>query len=148
MTPRLRYRKDWDWEPNDEITQPTEVDGQEPSSEEAPPVGQSWLSNAAVIASLPDARLRGAIAHHRAMLLTMETELRARGLTGRGPVEIYRPSMFDLTNQTGRSRSDVYPQRRAGARRRTGPAKTSQVTLTPRQMLDALAALMKLKGGT
>jgi hypothetical protein len=83
--PRLRYKKDYEglshelqreastWEePTDEIL----------TSEGERPSGQSWLSNAVIIASLEDKKIRQQLDYHKTMVRFLEGELLAR-LAGR-----------------------------------------------------------------
>jgi len=96
MTPRLRTRRDFNWEPTNEDFpearsplasdaesehtgytgytgyEVTDVNGANGTS------GSSWLSNAAVIASIPDDKLHSTLQRYRSLVRLLEQEISAK----------------------------------------------------------------------
>jgi hypothetical protein len=88
--PRIRYLKSWDftlYEDNKERSYDganSESDDEENSGESESPIsGNSWLSNAAVIANIPDAKIKQAIISLKSQLRQLEAELLSRRLADR-----------------------------------------------------------------
>jgi hypothetical protein len=153
--PRIRAKRDYDWEPNNEdfpeaLSTPT-GDQQDDAVDRAAhgpeheclyegyeaDSGASWLSNAVVIGSLPDNKLRAALARYQAIVRLCEAELAARACAPR------RRNRQD-SRYIDLDVAEVHQRRARGAR----PRKTSAAAkslLTPKQMLKALEMLMKLK---
>lgn len=146
--PRLRYRKDWNYDENLRSESSDETDAEQTNKSEdvgGPDddavSGQSWLSNAAIVASIPDAKLRSALVYHRTMSKLFEQELRIRGLTGRGAIPIHRDGMFG-------DEAEVRGVRRRRSAAQPTATKATRKSLTPQQMLAALDAMTKLKKGS
>jgi len=142
--PRPRRFRDTDWTPSDEdfpeargdvetledssacaTDERGRYEGYEQSS------GQSWLANDVIIGSLPDNKLKTALARYRSLVRLCESELAARACAPRKPVanrrRVRAPSVYDASVARKKARGQ------------------HQVTLTPMQMLKALEMLMKLK---
>ena len=162
--PRIRVRKDWDWEPNEDdfpeiFSSPQSEDPTGDQSADAAnstahgsdlgwssntpryegysaDSGESWLSNAVVIGSLPDDKLKAALARYKSIVRLCEAEITARALAPKQPARSYNR----------RSNLDGHKVRQAApTRQRRSKTQSSQLVMTPEQMLQALQMLNKLK---
>ena len=162
--PRIRVRKDWDWEPNEDdfpeiFSSPQSEDptgdqstdaanstahGFDPGWSSNPPryegysadSGESWLSNAVIIGSLPDDKLKAALARYKSIVRLCEAEITARALAPKRPTRS-RHQHVDLAG------ADTY--RCASPRQRRSKTQSSQFVMTPEQLTQALMMLIKLK---
>lgn len=159
--PRIRRRRDVDWTPTDEdfpeiyaATQGEDTAGDEstdavhhssdgfdtgrstdPASYEgySDDSGQSWLSNAVIIGSLPDNKLKAALARYKAIVRLCEAELAARAVVPkRRAFETRRCNVLDRTQNSNKPTQNT----------RLRKAKS---LLTPEQLAQALMMLIKLK---
>jgi hypothetical protein len=109
--PRLRRIKDYEWVDNgnfhveDSDDESTESSGSQPLSEAT--TGQSWLSNASVIASLNDEKLKSSINYYRTLAKLMEEELVGRRMGTRSQRHICPPGGFDSSGQNRSSRGQT-----------------------------------------
>lgn len=105
-----------------------------------------WLSNANVIASLPDAKLRGAIDYHRAVLNQLQAEMVSRLAGRRTPGVSYRQSDIGSFHAVS---GDVRRKPRRAAPRRNknaaGARRVGAVRLTTEQILTCLQQLHQLR---
>src|SRR5882724_3188069 len=85
--PRLRYKKDYD------------VNFEESENERSSTSGQSWLSNATIVAQLSDKKIHEAITHYRALISLLEAELLARSYIAKHVVEQYSAENFGNFNK-------------------------------------------------
>jgi len=144
--PRLRRSRDTDWTPTDEdfpeALSPSDGDQQDDAVDCSADrfggrlyegyeqcSGVSWLANDVIIGSLPDNKLRDALARYKALVRLCETELAARACVPRRPTTKNRVSLRSTSHTADAARQ-----------KRNKPS-----LLTPQQMLKALEMLMKLK---
>ena len=141
--PRIRRKRDRDWEPSDEDFPEAhaQTTDDEPSDASRPyegyegDSGRSWLSNAVILGSLPDNKLKAALARYRAMVRLCEGELalRASPTSKRHASRVRRIDLDD---------AEITQPRKKVARTRR---KAAANALTHEQLLQALQMLSKLK---
>ncbi len=88
--PRLRYLKNYNVNFEDEI------------EDEEPLTGQSWLSNATIISSLTNDKIRTAIKYHRETVKLLENELICRANGTRAYHEFILPSFRTNGHNNGK----------------------------------------------
>lgn len=106
--------------------------------------GASWLANDVIIGSLPDNKLRSALARYKAIVRLCEVELAARALAPRrSPRRDRGVSFVDRYAPNKLPKEDYQPRQRRSKR-----SAKQQLTLAPEQMLKALEMLLKLSKTT
>lgn len=160
--PRLRRLRDYEWEPSDEdfpeISQLRSTARLSPQQDETPvdadtnidtntdacyegyeaSTDESWLSNAAIVAGIPDDRLRSTLQRYKSLIRLLETEILARGVTPRKNTRRYTASTIP-TDRQARSASSPTTSVRL---RRTRQVK---MNLNIDQLLQALKTLEALR---
>lgn len=160
--PRLRRLRDYKWEPSDEdfpeISQLRSTARLSPQQDETSAdadtntdtstdacyegyeasTGESWLSNAAIVAGIPDDRLRSTLQRYKSLIRLLETEILARGVTPRKNAGRRSALAVSTDRQTGSASSPTTPARL----RRTRQVK---MNLNIDQLLQALKALEALR---
>lgn len=160
MTRRSRF-DDWDsWEPPDEnslveaerLAEELQDAGAGADADASKPYvdvegegdsGASWLSNAVVIGSIPDDKLRSTLARYKSLVRLCETELAARALLPkrRDKSDKY-VSFVDQYAPNKRPKKDN-PVRQASTRRQS--RRLTPKALKPDQLVKALEMLIQLK---